>query len=293
MFVLAVMAAVLLTLGTQAWPVFARFGLSFFSSSEWDTVNDQYGALAPILGTLLTSLIALLIAVPLSLGIAVFVTELSPEWLKGPVGTAIELLAAVPSVIFGMWGLFVFAPLFGKHVHPWISKTFGTVPVLRNIVSGPPIGIGTFTAGFILALMILPFITATIRDVFEIVPVTLRESAYVMGSTTWEVVSKVILPYTKAGVVSGIILGLGRALGETMAVTFVIGNSHHLTWSLFMPATTISATIANDFAEASAGLHQSALIALGFLLFVITSIVLTISKLVLYRLAQLQEGENR
>jgi phosphate transport system permease protein len=234
----------------------------------------------------------MLFAVPVAFGIATFITQLAPTWFKRPVGIAIELLAAVPSIIFGMWGLFVFAPAFGKLVQPLIFRTLGKLPLVGSLFAGAPIGIGPFTAGFILALMALPFIAAVMRDVFEVVPTQLRESAFAMGSTTWEVVWKIILPYTKTGLISAVILGLGRALGETMAVTFVVGNSHNLSPSLFMPGTTIAATIANDFAEASTQLHRSALIELGLLLFVITFVVLSLAKLLLIHLEKRQAGEK-
>jgi phosphate transport system permease protein len=292
MTVLVLLAGILIILTLDAWPALKAFGPSFFASSDWDIVNDKFGGLAPITGTLLTSMIAMAVAVPMAFGIATFITQLSPEWFKRPVGTAIELLAAIPSIIYGMWGLFVFAPFFSKVVQPYVTATLGRLPLIGEFFTGPPIGIGAFTAGFVLAIMSLPFTTAIMRDVFEVVPTQLRESAFAMGSTTWEVVWKIILPYTKAGVVSAIILGLGRALGETMAVTFVVGNSHNLSASLFMPATTISATIANDFAEASTELHQSALIALGLLLFVITFVVLSLSKLLLIYLEKRQAGER-
>ena len=292
MTILALLAGILVILSIQGWPAFRAFGWRFFTSSQWDAVGDQFGGLAPIAGTLVTSLVAMLFAVPIALGIATYITQLAPVWFKRPVGTAIELLAAVPSIIFGMWGLFVFAPFFGARVQPVIFNTLGKIPWLGSLFAGAPIGIGPFTAGFILALMSLPFIAAVMRDAFEIVPTQLRESAFAMGSTTWEVVWKVILPYTKAAVVSAVILGLGRALGETMAVTFVVGNSHNLSPSLFMPGTTIAATIANDFAEASTPLHQSALIALGLLLFVITFVVLSLSRLMLIQLEKRQAGEK-
>jgi phosphate transport system permease protein len=291
-FVLVILAGILITLAILAWPAFRAFGWRFFTSAQWDVVGDTFGGLAPITGTLVTSLIAMAFAVPVAFGIATFITQLAPEWFKKPVGIAIELLAAVPSIIFGMWGLFVFAPFFGRNLQPVISSTLGKLPLVGSLFVGPPIGIGPFSAGFILALMSLPFITAVMRDVFDVVPTQLRESAFSMGSTTWEVVWKIILPYTKAGVISAVILGLGRALGETMAVTFVVGNSHNLSPSLFLPGTTIAATIANDFAEASTQLHQSALIALGLLLFVITLAVLSLSKIMLMYLQKRQFGEK-
>jgi phosphate transport system permease protein len=290
--VLCLLAGLIAILTVAAWPALRTFGPRFFTTQEWDVVNDTFGGLAPIVGTLATSLVAMLIAVPVAFGSAIYITQLAPVWFKQPVSTAIELLAAVPSIIYGMWGLFVFAPFFGRHVQPTISATVGRLPLIGPFFIGPPIGIGTLSAGIILAVMALPFITAVIRDVFDIVPAQLRESAFAMGSTTWEVVWNVILPYTKAGVVSAVILGLGRALGETMAVTFVVGNSHNLSRSLFMPGTTISATIANDFAEASSELHQASLILLGLLLFVITFIVLALSKLMLAWLERRQAGER-
>jgi len=292
MFVLALLLAILIILTIRAWPALRTFGWRFFVTSDWDVVGNQFGGLSSIAGTLTTSLIAMILAIPAAFGIATFITQLAPEWFKRPVGTAIELLAAVPSIIFGMWGLFVFAPFFGQHFQPLMSSTLGKLPFVGNFFLGAPIGIGPFTAGIILALMSLPFITAVMRDVFEVVPTQLRESAFAMGSTTWEVVWKIILPYTKAGVISAVILGLGRALGETMAVTFVVGNSHNLSASLFSPGTTIAATIANDFAEASTELHQSALIALGLLLFIITFTVLSLSKLLLMYLEKRQAGEK-
>jgi phosphate transport system permease protein len=240
---------------------------------------------------LVTSFISLLIAVPVSFGIAIFITELAPTWLKRPVGTAIELLAAIPSIIYGMWGLFVFVPIFADHVQPWITEATSGIPFLGPLFDGPPMGIGLFTAGLILAIMILPFITAVMRDVFEVVPPVLKESAYGLGATTWEVVRGVVLPYTKVGVIGGIMLGLGRALGETMAVTFVIGNAHHISNSLFMPGNTISSTLANEFTEAVGEMYNSSLIALGLVLFVITFIVLALAKILLMRLAA-REGKR-
>jgi phosphate transport system permease protein len=244
----------------------------------------QFGAFVAIFGTLVTSAIALIIAVPVSFGIALFITELAPRWLRRPIGIAIELLAAIPSIIYGMWGLFVFAPLFADHVQPWITDNLGSWPVLGALFNGPPMGIGMFTAGLILAIMIIPFISAVMRDVFAVVPAVLKESAYGLGATTWEVVRSVVLPYTKVGVIGGIMLGLGRALGETMAVTFVIGNAHEISSSLFMPGNTISSTLANEFTEAVGELYTSSLIALGLILFLITFVVLSLAKLLLMRL---------
>lgn len=264
-------------------------GLRFLTSSEWDPVNNVYGALAPVYGTLVTSAIALLLAVPASFGIALFLTEIAPPWLRGPVGTAIELLASIPSIIYGMWGLFVFVPFMAR-MEPAISATLGRIPVLGALFQGPPLGLGLLTAGIVLSVMILPFISSIMREVFQTVPARLKESAYALGATTWEVVWHIVLPYTRTAVIGGIFLGLGRALGETMAVTFVLGSSYELTSSLLMPGTTISSSIANEFSEA-VGLHRSALIALGFLLFVVTFIVLLIARLMLRRLAR-REGRS-
>ena len=249
-------------------------------------MTEEFGALVAIFGTLVSSTIAMLIAVPLSFGVALFITELAPTWLKRPIGTAIELLAAIPSIIYGMWGLFVFAPMFADHIQPWITEHTEDIPVLGLLFGGPPMGIGMFTAGLILAIMVMPFITAVMRDVFEIVPEVLKESAYGLGATTSEVVVKVVLPYTKIGVIGGIMLGLGRALGETMAVTFVIGNAHRLHGSLFMPGTTISATLANEFTEAVGEIYTSSLLALGMILFLITFIVLALAQLLIMRTQQ-------
>jgi phosphate transport system permease protein len=264
--------------------------LSFLWRSDWDPVKDQYGGLVMIYGTLATSIIALLIAVPVSFGIALFLTELSPNWLRRPLGVAIELLAAVPSIVYGMWGLLVFSPVLSQFVQQPLQAVVGHVPVLNRLVSGPPVGIGILSAGIILAIMIIPFIAAVMRDVFEVTPALLKESAYGLGSTTWEVVSKVVLPYTKTGVVGGVMLGLGRALGETMAVTFVIGNSNQLNGaSLFEAANSITSALANEFGEAGEGLHQASLIYLGLVLFFITFVVLAMSKLLLM---QLRKGEG-
>ena len=287
--VLAIVAAILISLLVEALPAFRKFGFGFLTSTEWNPVTEEFGAAVAIFGTLVTSVIALLIAVPVSFGIAVFITELAPAWLKRPVGTAIELLAAIPSIIYGMWGLFVFVPIFADHVQPWLTEKTADIPLLGALFDGPPMGIGMFTAGLILAIMILPFITAVMRDVFEVVPSVLKESAYGLGATTWEVVRGVVLPYTKIGVIGGIMLGLGRALGETMAVTFVIGNAHEISHSLFMPGNTISSTLANEFTEAVGEMYTSSLIALGLVLFVITFIVLTLAKLLLLRLTK-KEG---
>lgn len=289
--VLVVLFGIMLLLLKEAWPTFAHFGFGFFYHSEWDVVNNHYGALVPIVGTLVTSLIAILIGVPVSFGIAIFITLMAPNWMKRPVGIAIELLAAVPSIIYGMWGLFYFAPWFANSMQPIMTSTLGNVPILGQFFQGPPIGVSIFTAGVVLAIMIIPFIASVMRDMFEVVPTALKESAYAMGSTTWEVVWKVILPYTKAGVIGGIMLGLGRALGETMAVAFVVGNSLELNAGLFYPGATIASTMANEFNEAS-GLHMSSLIALALILFIITFIVLSIAKWFLLRLEKVQEGSK-
>ena len=287
---LALLFSILLSLVIGAWPAISKYGLGFLTSTTWDPVKEEYGGLVMIYGTLATSIIALFIAVPVSFGIALFLTELSPAWLKRPLGTAIELLAAVPSIVYGMWGLLVFGPILATYVQQPLQKLFTGIPYLGALVSGPPVGIGILSAGIILAIMIIPFIASVMRDVFEVTPILLKESAYGLGSTTWEVVSKVVLPYTKAGVVGGIMLGLGRALGETMAVTFVIGNFNQLdSLSLFQAANSITSALANEFAEAGEGLHQAALIYLGLVLFFITFVVLTLSKLLL---AQLRKNEG-
>lgn len=284
--VLGVLLAIIVSLAVGATPAFQKFGLGFIFSREWNPVTEQFGGLVPIYGTVATSAIALLIAIPLSFGIAVFLTELCPVSLRTPLGILVELLAAVPSIIYGMWGLFVFAPAFADYVQPVLHKVLGPIPLIGALFQGAPMGIGILTAGIILAFMVIPFIAAVMRDVFAVVPAILKESAYALGSTTWEVVWHVVLPYTKAGVVGGIMLGLGRALGETMAVTFVIGNAYQLSWSLFSPGNSIASSLANEFAEAHSDMHTSALIALGLLLFVITLIVLTAAKLLLLKVAK-------
>ena len=290
LFTLAMLIAILASLTVSAWPAIDKFGLGFLTSTRWDPVKEDFGGLVMIYGTVVTSLIALLIAVPVSFGIAIFLTEMSPAWLKRPLGTAIELLAAVPSIVYGMWGLLVFSPVLSTYVQQPLQKAFGGVPVLGALFSGPPVGIGILSAGIILAIMIIPFIAAVMRDVFEVTPPLLKESAYGLGATTWEVVSKVVLPYTKAGVVGGIMLGLGRAIGETMAVTFVIGNFNQLdSLSIFQAANSITSALANEFAEAGEGLHQGALMYLGLVLFFITFVILTMSKLLL---AQLKKSEG-
>src|SRR5471030_1019428 len=267
--VLLVLLGIIVSLILGAWPAFKEFGPGFITTVDWDPVNDHYGALIAIVGTLATS------------GIALFLTEICPPWLRRPMGTAVELLAGVPSIIYGMWGLFVFAPLFGDYVQPLLKHTLGKLPIIGQLFSGPTMGIGILTAGLILAVMIIPFISSVMRDVFEIVPAVLKESAYGLGCTRWEVVRKVVLPYTKTGVVGGVMLGLGRALGETMAVTFVIGNANSLSWSLFSAGNSIASTLANEFAEAETPLHVSSLYALALILFVITFIVLSAAKLML------------
>jgi phosphate transport system permease protein len=289
LLVFSILAAILVSLVMGSTLSLDRYGLSFIWRDDWDPVKEDFGALVPIYGTLMTSLIAMLIGVPVSFGIALFLTELSPAWLKRPLGTAIELLAAIPSIIYGMWGLFVFAPLFQSHVQPVLINSLGNVPGLGKLFEGPPLGIGMLAAGLILSIMVIPFITAVMRDVFELVPPLLKESAYALGGTTWEVVWRVVLPYTKIGVIGGIMLGLGRALGETMAVTFVIGNAHRLSASLLQPGNSIASALANEFTEAVGDLYFASLIELGLILFVITSIVLALSKLLLMRLAR-QEG---
>jgi phosphate transport system permease protein len=287
---LALLAGIIVSLFIGAWPAISEYGLGFLVSSDWDPVEDKYGGLVMIYGTLMTSFIALLIAVPVSFGIALFLTELSPNWLRRPLGVAIELLAAVPSIVYGMWGLMVFGPILATYVQQPMQALFSGVPVLGALVSGAPVGIGILSAGIILAIMVIPFIAAVMRDVFEVTPPMLKESAYGLGSTTWEVVFKVVLPYTKTGVVGGIMLGLGRALGETMAVTFVIGNFNQLnSLSLFEAANSITSAIANEFAEANPGLHQASLMYLGLILFLITFVVLAFSKVLL---ARMQRGEG-
>jgi phosphate transport system permease protein len=287
---LGLLLAILTSLTISAWPAISKYGLTFLTSTVWDPVQEEFGGLVMIYGTLATSLIALLIAVPVSFGIALFLTELSPAWLKRPLGTAIELLAAVPSIVYGMWGLLVFGPVLATYVQAPLQQAFTGVPVLGALVSGPPVGIGILSAGIILAIMIIPFISAVMRDVFEVTPPLLKESAYGLGATTWEVVSKVVLPYTKTGVIGGIMLGLGRAIGETMAVTFVIGNFNQLdSLSLFQAANSITSALANEFAEAGEGLHQAALMYLGLVLFFITFVILSLSKLLL---SQLRKAEG-
>src|SRR5688572_26183925 len=287
---LGLLLAILVSLFVGAWPAIEKYGLGFLTNKVWDPVGEEFGGLVMIYGTIATSFIALAIAVPVSFGIALFLTELSPAWLKRPLGTAIELLAAVPSIVYGMWGLLVFGPILATFVQQPLQAVFANVPFLGTLFSGPPVGIGILSAGIILAIMIIPFIAAVMRDVFDVTPPMLKESAYALGSTTWEVVWKVVLPYTKTGVIGGIMLGLGRALGETMAVTFLIGNMNQLdSLSLFQAANSITSALANEFAEAGEGLHQAALIYLGLVLFFITFVVMSLSKLLL---AQLRKSKG-
>ena len=288
--VFILLAAILVSLIYGSRESLAKYGLSFLWLNDWDPVKQNYGAVVPIIGTLLTSAIALIIAVPVSFGIAIFLTELSPTWLRRPLGTAVEMLAAIPSIIYGMWGLFVFGPFMAQHIAPWINDYLGALPLIGGLFQGPPLGIGMLSAGIVLAIMIIPFITSVMNEVFNSVPTTLKESAYALGNTTWEVVWDIVLPYTRSAVVGGIFLGLGRALGETMAVTFVLGNSQHFSASLLMPSSSIASVIANEFNEAYTDLHRSALIALGFLLFVVTFVVLAAARLMLLRLAK-KEGK--
>jgi phosphate transport system permease protein len=284
LLVLIILGGVAVSLLSGAWPALAHFKLSFLTREIWNPVTDQFGALAPVYGTLVTSLLAMLFAIPVSLGIAIFLTELSPSWLKRPVGVAIELLAAVPSIIFGIWGLFVLAPMLQRHVQPALIEWLGPLPLVGKLFQGPPFGIGILTASVVLAIMVLPFISAVMRDVFETVPDVLKESAYGLGATTWEVIWQVVVPYSRTGIVGGVMLGLGRALGETMAVTFVIGNAHRISPSLLAPGTTISASIANEFTEAVGDLYTSSLVALGALLFFITFAVIAAARFMLLRL---------
>ena len=282
--VLVLLAGILISLFIGGWEALKTFGFSFLITDSWNPVTEEFGALTPIYGTLVSSLIALIIAVPISLGIAIFLTEVAPNWLRRPIGTAVELLAAIPSIIYGMWGLFVFAPVLSQYVQPWLQNAFGDWAVIGPLFQGPPIGIGMLPAGIILGIMIIPFISAIMRDVFLTTPKFVKESAYAIGATTWEVVRHVVLPHTRVAVTGGIFLGLGRALGETMAVTFVIGNTHRLNIGLFEPGNSIASTLANEFTEAVGVVHTSSLIALGLVLFLITFIVLALAKLLLLRL---------
>jgi phosphate transport system permease protein len=282
--VLALLGGVGVSLLHGAWPAFSHFKLAFLTRQIWNPVTDEYGAVGAVYGTLVTSLLAMLLALPISFGIAVFLTELAPSWLKRPIGVAIELLAAIPSIIYGFWGLFILSPVLQEHVEPWIIDHLGALPGVGFLFQGAPFGIGVLTAGVVLAIMIIPFIAAVMRDVFETVPDVLKESAYGLGATTWEVIWQVVVPYSRTGMMGGTMLGLGRALGETMAVTFVIGNAHEISSSLLNPGTTISATIANEFTEATTKLYASSLIGLGALLFVITFSVIAAARLMLLRL---------
>ncbi|MEJ2431689.1 MAG: phosphate ABC transporter permease subunit PstC [Pseudolabrys sp.] len=282
--VLTILTGIIISLVYGAWPALTTFGPGFLVTEVWNPVTNKFGALAPIYGTLVTSIIAMLIAVPVGLFISLFLTELCPLWLRRPIGIAIELLAGIPSIIYGIWGLFVFAPFLQQTLQPFLIDTLGNIPGIGALFEGPPYGIGILTAGLILAVMVLPFITSISRDVFEAVPPVLKEAAYGVGCTTWEVVRYVVLPYARVGVIGGVMLGLGRALGETMAVTFVIGNAHRISSSILAPGTTISATIANEFTEAVGDLYTSSLIALGLILFVITFIVLAAARLMLMRI---------
>jgi len=289
-FVLLMLAGTIASLVYGAWPAIARFGIGFLWSGEWNPPAERFGALIPIYGTLATSLVALVIAVPVSFGIALFLTEMAPVWLKRPLGIAIELLAGIPSIVYGMWGLLVFAPVFSKYAQPLLANTLGKLPVIGELFSGPGLGIGILSAGVVLAIMTIPFIASVMRDVFDVTPAMLKESAYGVGATTWEVVWNVVLPYTKVGVIGGVMLGLGRALGETMAVTFLIGNMNVFGgFSLFLPGNSIASALANEFAEAESAIYTASLIELGLILFFITFIVLSLSKLLLMQLSR-QEG---
>lgn len=289
LIVFTLLAALVGALFVGSMPAIKAFGFNFLVNAEWNPVTEKFGALVPVTGTLITSAIALLIGIPISFGIALFLTELSPPWLRRPLGTAIELLAGIPSIIYGMWGLFVFAPFFAATMQPWLQDTLGQAPGIGFLFEGAFMGIGMLTAGIILAIMVIPFIAAVMRDVFDVVPPMLKESAYALGATTWEVIWYVVLPYTRAGVVGGIMLGLGRALGETMAVTFVIGNAHRLHASLFMQGNSIASALANEFTEADGELYTSALVELGLILFFITFVVLACAKILLMQLKK-REG---
>ena len=288
-FVLVSLVAAALSMLWGGRAAFEKFGLKFLWTDAWDPVNQVFGALVPIYGTVVTAILAMVIAVPVSFGIAMFLTEIAPKWLRGPVGAAIELLAGIPSIIYGMWGLFVLVPVLSGHVYPWVDEHLGQWPIVGQFFAGPPLGLGMGTAGLVLAIMVIPFIASVMREVFLTVPGRLKESAYALGSTRWEVVWDVVLPYTRSAVIGGVFLGLGRALGETMAVTFVLGNAHELTTSLLMPGNSIAATIANEFAEADSEMYRSSLIALGFVLFLVTFTVLTIARLMLRQLSR-KEG---
>jgi phosphate transport system permease protein len=287
--VLVLLSGIIVTLIHGSWPALRQFHVGFLTREVWNPVTEQFGALAPLYGTVMTSLIAMLVAIPVAFGIAVFLTETCPRWLREPISTGIELLAAVPSIVYGIWGLFVLAPILQRHLQPWLIDVAAPVPGLSKLFSGPPFGIGVLTAGLVLAIMVLPFITSVMREVFRMTPIALKEAAYGLGATQWEVVWDVVVPSARTGIVGGIMLGLGRALGETMAVTFVIGNAHRISASLLAPGTTISAAIANEFTEAVGDLYTSSLIALGLLLFCITFIVIAAARLLLLRL-ELRSG---
>jgi len=282
--VLVLLGGIIVSLAHDSWPALRTFGWSFLTAQRWNPVTEKFGALAALYGTLVTSVIAMLIAVPISFGIAVFLTETCPTWLRAPISTAIELLASIPSIVFGLWGLFVLAPILQSTIQPWLIEHLGKIPGAGFLFQGPPFGIGLLTAGLVLAVMVLPFITAVMREVFSITPTPLKEAAYGMGATQWEVVRGVVVPWSRPGIIGGLMLGLGRALGETMAVTFVVGNAHRITGSLLAPGTTISASIANEFTEAVGDLYTSALIALGLVLFLITFTVIASARLLLMRL---------
>jgi phosphate transport system permease protein len=288
--VLVLLAGVLISLVYGAWPALSTFRFDFLTTQIWNPVTEKFGALAPIYGTVVTSIIAMLIAIPIAFGIAVFLTETCPRWLRTPIGIAIELLAAIPSIVFGIWGLFILAPILQLHVQPWLIEHVGPWPIIGVLFQGTPYGIGLLTAGIVLAIMVLPFITAVMREVFLVTPTSIKEAAYGVGATQWEVVWDVVLPWSRTGVIGGIMLGLGRALGETMAVTFVVGNAHRISTSLLAPSTTIAASIANEFAEAVGKLYTSSLMALGLILFVITFVVIACARLLLLRL---ESGGNK
>ncbi|HEX4533238.1 MAG TPA: phosphate ABC transporter permease subunit PstC [Rhizomicrobium sp.] len=292
LLVVLIFIGIMIALVNGAWPALHAFGFGFLTTSVWNPVTEKFGAWAAIYGTVVSSFLAMLIAVPLGIGVAIFLTELCPRSLRRPVGIAIELLAGIPSIIYGIWGLFIFAPFFQTNVQPWLIEAFANVPILQDLFAGPPYGIGMFTAALILSIMILPFISAVTRDVFETVPAILKEAAYGLGCTTWEVMWRIVLPFARPGVVGGAMLALGRALGETMAVTFVIGNAHHINASLFAPATTISATIANEFTEALGDLYVSSLFAIGLVLFGITFIVLAVAQIMLKSLERRAGGKS-
>jgi phosphate transport system permease protein len=290
LLVLSTLVGIIGSLVVGAWPTLSKVGPSFFVSDSWDPVRSLFGGLAPLWGTIITASIALIIAVPVSFGIAIFLTEICSPKLKRPLGTAIELLAAIPSIIYGMWGLFVFAPLFAETLQPFMTSTLGQLPVVGIVFQGSPNGFGVFTAGVILSVMVIPFVASVMRDVFDTTPAILKESAYGLGATTWEVIWNVVLPYTKAGVIGGIMLGLGRALGETMAVTFVIGNAYNISAKLFVPGNSIASSLANEFNEASDPAHLSALLTLGLTLFMLSFAVLAVSR---WMLASLTKKEGK